>query len=139
MREGFFFCVRYGTLFLAMMAVLCLCFAPNIIGFFRDDPEVIAVGTVALRWQAAALPLLACIVISNMMLQSIGKGLKASVTAFARNGIFFIPLILLLPQFLGLTGVEMTQAAADILSVSVSIPLAVSELRKMKSDDSKTM
>ena len=138
-REGFFFCVRYGTLFLAMMAVLCLCFAPNIIGFFRDDPEVIAVGTVALRWQAAALPLLACIVISNMMLQSIGKGLKASVTASARNGIFFIPLILLLPQFLGLTGVEMTQAAADILSVSVSIPLAVSELRKMKSDDSKTM
>ena len=122
-----------------MMAVLCLCFAPNIIGFFRDDPEVIAVGTVALRWQAAALPLLACIVISNMMLQSIGKGMKASVTASARNGIFFIPLILLLPQFLGLTGVEMTQAAADILSISVSIPLAVSELRKMKSDDSKTM
>ena len=134
-REGFFFCVRYGTLFLAVMAVLCLCFAPNIIGFFRDDPDVIAVGTVALRWQAAALPLLACIVITNMMLQSIGKGLKASVTASARNGIFFIPLILTLPKFFGLTGVEMTQATADILSVFVSIPLAVSELRKMKSDN----
>ena len=134
-REGYFFCVRYGTLFLAAMALLCLCFAPWIIAFFRDDPEVVAVGAAALRWQAAALPLLSCIVITNMMLQSIGKGLKASITASARSGLFFIPLVLTLPRFLGLTGVEMTQAAADVLSISVSIPLAVSELRKMKSGE----
>ena len=131
-REGFFFCVRYGTLFLAAMAALCLCFAPEIIGFFRDDPDVIAVGAAALRWQAAALPLLACIVITNMMLQSIGRGLKASMTASARSGIFFIPLILTLPRILGLTGVEMTQAVADALSLSISLPLARSELRKMR-------
>ena len=133
-REGFFFCVRYGTLFLAVMAALCLCFAPQIIGFFRDDPEVIAVGKAALRWQAGALPLMAVIVMTNMMLQSIGKGVKASITASARSGIFFIPLILTLPQFLGLTGVEMTQAIADVLSVSISIPLAISELKKMNAD-----
>lgn len=131
-REGFFFCVRYGTMFLSTMALLCFIFAPHIIAFFRNDPAVIAVGTVALRWQAAALPLLPTIVITNMMLQSIGKGVKASITASARSGIFFIPLILILPKLFGLLGVEMTQAIADILSVSVSIPLAASELRKME-------
>ena len=131
-REGYFFCVRYGTIFLTVMAVFCFIFSPQIIAFFRNDPEVIAVGKVALRWQAAALPLLACIVITNMMLQSIGKGVKASITASARSGIFFIPLILILPRIFGLLGVEMTQAVADILSVSVSIPLAAMELRKMK-------
>jgi len=131
-REGYFFCVRYGTIFLTVMAVFCFIFSPQIIAFFRNDPEVIAVGKVALRWQAAALPLLACIVITNMMLQSIGKGVKASITASARSGIFFIPLILILPGIFGLPGVEMTQAVADILSVSVSIPLAAMELRKMK-------
>ena len=131
-REGYFFCVRYGTIFLTVMAVFCFIFSPQIIAFFRNDPEVIAVGKVALRWQAAALPLLACIVITNMMLQSIGKGVKASITASARSGIFFIPLILILPRIIGLLGVEMTQAVADILSVSVSIPLAAMELRKMK-------
>ena len=131
-REGYFFCVRYGTIFLTVMAVFCFIFSPQIIAFFRNDPEVIAVGKVALRWQAAALPLLACIVITNMMLQSIGKGVKASITASARSGIFFIPLILILPRIFGLPGVEMTQAVADILSVSVSIPLAAMELRKMK-------
>ena len=130
-REGFFFCVRWGTAFLTVMAVFCFAFAPRIIGFFRDDPEVIRVGTAALRWQAAALPLLATIVITNMMLQSIGKGMKASVTASARSGIFFIPLILILPRIFGLQGVEAAQAVADVLSVSVSIPLAASELNKM--------
>ena len=130
-REGFFFCVKYGTIFLSIVAVLCLVFAPQIIALFRDDPEVIMVGTTALRFQAAVLPLSATIVMSNMMLQSIGKGFKASVTASARNGIFFIPLILILPKFLGLLGVEITQAAADVLSIAVSIPLAASELRKM--------
>lgn len=131
-QEGYFFCVRYGTIFLAFMSALCLIFAPHIIGFFRNDPEVIRVGSAALRWQACALPLLAVIVLSNMMLQSIGRGFKASVTASARNGIFFIPLILILPRVFGLTGVEMTQAAADVLSAALCIPLAVSELKKMK-------
>ena len=130
-KEGYFFCVKYGTIFLTVMSTLCIIFAPQIIAFFRNDPEVIKVGTVAFRWQAAALPLLACIVISNMMLQSIGKGVKASITASARSGIFFIPLILILPRLFDLLGVEMTQAVSDILSISVSLPLAASELRKM--------
>ena len=134
-REGWFFCVKCGTLLLLAMSLFCLTCAPRIIGFFRDDPAVVAVGAVALRAQAAALPLLACIVITNMMLQSTGKGVKASVTASARSGIFFIPLILVLPRLFGLVGVEMTQAVADVLSVSISIPLAVSELKKMKCDD----
>lgn len=131
-REGFYFCVRYGTIFLVVMAVLCLIFAPAIIGFFRDDPEVIAVGRVALRWQAAALPLQATIVITNMMLQSIGRGLKASITSSARSGIFFIPLILILPRIFGLLGVEITQAVADVLAVSITIPFAITELKAMK-------
>ena len=67
-----------------------------------------------------------------MMLQSIGKGVKASVTASARSGLFFIPLIVILPEIFGLLGVEMTQAIADVLAVTVSIPLAASELRKMR-------
>ncbi len=131
-REGYFFCVKYATIFLAVIGVICFAFAPQIIGIFRDDADVIAVGKVALRWQAATLPLNGCIVISNMMLQSIGKGLKASITSSARNGIFFIPLILILPHFLGIFGVEITQACADVLSVALTIPLAASELRLFK-------
>ena len=131
-REGYLFCVRYGTIFLSIMGVLCFVFAPQIIRFFRNDPQVVAVGTTALRWQSVALPLMASIVMTNMMFQSMGKGVRASITSSMRNGIFFIPLILILPRFLGLTGVEITQACADILSAAFAIPMAAKELKKMK-------
>ena len=134
-REGYFFCVKYAMAFLAVVAVICFAFAPQIIGIFRDDEAVIEVGKIALRCQAAVLPLDGCVVISNMMLQSIGKGLKASITSSARNGIFFIPLILILPRIFGLFGVEITQACADVLSLVLTLPLAASELRKCAQDD----
>ena len=130
-KEGYFFCVKYGTIFLAGASALCLGFAPQIIRFFRNDPDVISVGAVALRAQAISLPLMATIVITNMMLQACGKGLKASIVSAARNGIFFVPLILILPRLLGLFGVEITQAVSDVLSFVLAIPFAASELKKM--------
>ena len=130
-KEGYFFCVKYGTLFLVVMAALCIIFAPSIIGFFRDDPEVIEVGSSALRYQAAALPFLAVTVITNMMLQAIGKGLKASITSAARSGLFFVPLIIILPRLFMLKGVEMTQAVSDVLSLFLAVPMAYSELKRL--------
>ena len=133
-REGYFFSLKYGTVWLTICGILCFAFAPGIIGWFRKDPDVIAVGAVALRIQACTIPLLATQFMSNMMLQSTGKGFKASVTSSARNGIFFIPLILILPRLFGLRGVEMTQAVADVCSIALTIPLAMSELKKMKEE-----
>ena len=131
-RQGFWFCLRWGTVFLVVVAAICIIFAPDVIRIFRDDPDVVEVGSAALRYQAATLPLLATTVMINMMLQSMGKGLKASITASARNGLFFIPAILLLPSLFGLTGVEISQAVADVCSVCLAVPLAASELRKMR-------
>ena len=128
--EGFVFCVKYSTIFLIGIGAACFAFAPNIVALFTRQEAAHIVGVAALRFMAATLPLSGAIVISNMMLQSIGKGVKASITASARNGICFIPMILILPQFFGITGVEMTQACADVLSLFIAVPLAISELRK---------
>ncbi len=130
-KEGYFFCIKWGSLFLLVMGTLCFIFAPQIIRWFRDDDAVVAVGKVALRCQAVALPFMIVIFITNMMLQSIGSGLKASIAASARSGLFFVPLILILPHFFGLLGVEITQTCADVLSIMMAIPFAYSELRKM--------
>lgn len=132
-REGFFFCVKYALVFLIIISALCGIFAPNIVALFRrEDQAVIETGALALRLQCITFPLNAWIVMSNMMLQSIGKALKASIIAGARQGYFFIPLILILPYAFGLLGVQMTQAAADIGTLILSIPLTISVLNEMK-------
>ncbi len=131
-KDGFNFCVKYSTLFLIGIGAVCYYFAPNLIALFSKDQAAVEVGIKALRFQCITLFLSGPIVISNMMLQSIGKGVKASITASARNGICFIPLILLLPRLFGITGVEITQSCADILSTLIAVPLAYSELRTFK-------
>ncbi len=131
-HEGYWFCVKYGTIFLSVLAVIFFIFAPDVIHFFRDDEQVVAVGKIALRCQAVVLPLNAMLIITNMTLQSIGKGVKASITSSCRNGICFIPVILILPRIFGLTGVEITQTVADVLTFFITLPFAVSVLKELK-------
>lgn len=133
-KEGYFFCLKYGTMFLVVVATICFVFAPEIISYFRDDPEVVAIGSKALRFQAVSLPLMSGTVMTNMMLQSIGAGVKASISSSARSGIFFIPLLLIFSALFGLTGVESAQAAADVCSIILAIPFAYSELKKMNDE-----
>ena len=136
-REGFFFCLKYGTILMSAASLLCLLFPTRIIAFFRNDPAVIAVGATALRWQASALPLMATSILTNMMLQASGQGLRSSITSSARNGIFFIPLILTLPRIFGLRGVEMTQAWADVLTFLLCLPFLRASLRRMKEAEAR--
>ncbi len=131
-REGYWFCVKWGTAALIIISIACYAYAPQIIAFFRNDADVVSVGKVALRFQSVVFPANAVIVMTNMMLQSIGKGVKASITASARNGLFFIPMIIILPKLFGLTGVEAAQSVADAMTLVLSVPFAVSELKYME-------
>ena len=131
--EAFWFCVKYALLFLLAVGAAGIIFAPEVVALFRKgDPEVISVGASALRYQAIAFPLNAWIVMCNMMLQSIGKGLKASIVASARQGLCFIPLIYILPYFFGLTGVEICQAVSDVFTLAISIPIGLSVVHEMQ-------
>ena len=70
------------------------------------------------------------VTMSNMMLQTIGQTVPATFLAMARQGIFFVPLVWILPLFLGLTGVQITQSASDLLTLACAIPIQLSALRK---------
>lgn len=132
-REAFFFCVKYAAVFLLVVSVVGFVFAEPVVTIFRrEDPDVIRIGTLALRFQTVVFPLNAWIVMSNMMLQSIGKAARASLLASARQGLFLIPFILVLPMFLGLLGVQMSQMCSDICSFILSLPLTWGVLNEMK-------
>ena len=121
LREGFWFTVRLGTIFLLVCTLGGFAFTDTIIAIFRNDPEVIAVGSTALRWQLATLPFGATIMISNMMMQTCRKPWRANLLAAARRGIFFIPLVIILPACFGLKGVEMCQAWSDTLAFLTTV------------------
>lgn len=137
-REGFSFCVKYAVVFLILVSVAGIIFAKPIVTVFRkEDPDVIRIGALALRLQCLAFPLNAWIVMCNMMLQSIGKAVKASIVAAARQGLFFLPLIWVLPVFFNLLGVQMCQTISDVLSFALAIPLGISVLNEMKRAESR--
>ena len=136
-KAGYKFCVKYGTIFLAGLALVSLFCSREIISFFRDDPEVIFIGSAALRFQMLTLPLNATFTMSNMMLQSIGKGVRATIIASTRSGIFFIPAIIILSNFYGLFGVEIAQPCADFLAFLLAIPMTLSVWREMNSAHEK--
>ena len=130
-REGFWFCVKSSFVFLLVVGALGFAFAPGLIALFRDDPEVIACGTAALRFQCVTLCTMSWTVMSNMMLQTIGRTGPATFLAMGRQGIFFIPLVYILSGALGLPGVEMTQSAADLLTLVCAVPIQLYALRTL--------
>lgn len=132
-RQAFWFCVKYAFIFLLAVSAVGVVFAEPIVTVFRkEDADVIRIGTLALRLQCLAFPLNAWIIMANMMLQSIGKAVKASIVAAARQGLFFLPLIWILPSLFGLIGVQACQTVADVLSFLLAVPLGISVLNELK-------
>ncbi|MDR2446328.1 MAG: MATE family efflux transporter [Treponema sp.] len=131
-KKAFWFSVRSTAILLALVAATAFIFAPQVIAWFRkDDPEVIKIGALALRFQCFALPFGSWIVLNNMFLQTTGNALSASVLAFARQGLFLIPLIFILTPLLGVLGIQLATPIADICTFILAIPLGVKALRKM--------
>lgn len=134
-REAFWFCVKISTAFLLVMAVLGFLLSGDLIGVFRDDPEVIRIGTTALRFQCLTLALNGWVIMNNMMTQTMGKTFYASLLASARQGLFFIPCLLILPRILGLLGIQMAQAAADLFTMGLSLILYRLVMKELKIEE----
>lgn len=134
-REAFYFCVKVSTVVLFGIAIIGFTLSGNLIGIFRDDPEVIRIGTLALRFQCLTFTLNGWIVFNNMMMQTIGKTFYASLLASARQGLFFIPAVLILPHFFGLLGIQSAQAAADVLTFILTTILYRIVMKELKKEE----
>lgn len=131
LKEGYWFTTKISFWFLLSASLVCLAFSHDAIRIFRNDPEVIRIGIVALRLQLLTWPLGSIIVISNMLLQTCRQPWRANLVAAARSGLFFIPLILILPRIFGLLGVEMCQAVSDVCSATLAYPIVKGFLSKL--------
>ena len=129
-RQAVSLSLKFCTVILTVAAAAGAVFAPQIVQFFRNDPAVVAVGTQAFRFQCISLPLAAVLVFANMLFQSLGKSWRASLLALCRQGMFFIPLVYLLPMHFGLLGLEVTQMCSDLIAFLVSAAFLLHYFRR---------
>jgi len=137
-RKAFWFCVRFCCSSLFVISIFIAIFAPNIIALFRkDDLDVIAIGAFGLRLQCISLPFTAGIIMVNMMTQTMGKALEASIVALSRQGLFLLPSIFLLGPLLGLDGIQLSRPVSEIASLLVVIPILIRTLKMLSAPDNE--
>lgn len=136
-KKGFFFTWIAGEAFLSVLAVCGLFLSDHLVGIFRDDPSVIEIGSFALKAQLIALffqPLSIC---SNMTFQSVGKNKSATFLSALRSGLVFIPVMVILSNVMGLTGIQISQTVTDVITFFVSVPFMLSFFRGLPKEDAK--
>lgn len=132
LKRAYWFTVAGGTTFLLLCAIIGWTASRQAISIFRNDQEVIAIGALALRWQLISLPLNSFIMTSNMLTQTCRMPIAANILASARSGLFFVPLILVLPYLIGLKGVEVCQTVSDFCSFFLAVPIMAHTLHHLK-------
>lgn len=133
-KKGFFFTMIFATVAIGIFATVGFFNAERLVSIFRDDSEVIAIGQVALKAQCAALFFVPFCVCNNMLFQSIGYKFNATLLSTLRNGVCFIPAIIILQKLSGITGIQMAQATADVVTFFICIPFTIRFFRNLPED-----
>ncbi len=130
-KKSFWFTVMAGEVMLGAFAVVGMFMSSELIGLFRDDPAVIEIGTFALRVQFISLFFIPLTVCGNMMFQSVGANGRATFLSALRSGLCFIPFLIVLTALFDLTGIQVSQAVADVATFVLTVPFVMSFFRKI--------
>jgi Na+-driven multidrug efflux pump len=123
--EAFSFSTKAGSVMCIFFASVTAIFASPIMWWFCDDAEVARIGIQTLYLNSAILPFLAFSTYVNQLYQCLGFKGQATFLASCRQGIFFLPLVMLLPLVFGCRGVQAAQSAADLCTFLISIPFII--------------
>ncbi len=135
-RKAFFFTIIVSEIFIAIATVILLIFSNELISVFRDDLVVCSIGHRALVLQGISLLTLPVCMVTEMMYQSTGNKIGASVLSCLRSGLFFIPTLIILAKVRGLHGIQEAQPLAFVLSAVPSMIFMRWLLKKMPKQDS---
>ena len=130
-REAYFASLRAASLIVLALGVVTCVFAPQIIWFFRADPEVVADGTLTLRLSSFSIVLTGAAMITNFALQTSGHMWMATILGACRLGLVLAPVIVILTPALGLLGVQIAQPVSDVITGIIAVPMAVWFMRDL--------
>ncbi len=135
LRRAFWVTVVMAETILAVTALAGSLISDHLIALFRDDPQVIVIGTRALRLQFFTLLFLPFTMAAEMLYQSTGHRAGASLMSAARSGLFFIPALLILSRVRGLAGIQEAQPLAYVLAFPLSLYYVLRFLRRIPAED----
>ncbi len=131
-KKAFWVATAVGTLVAGLASAFLLLCSRQVIEFFNPETaETLQIGSRMLIIMGFAIPTLGYSTYVNQLYQSLGFVKGATILASCRQGIFFVPLIFLLPALLGLDGILLTQSLADVLTFLISIPFNIYFLKKI--------
>lgn len=135
LRDAYIFTTVLALISITVLSLIAFVFSDSIIQVFRDDPEVITIGTRALKILCLAQMLMPICMITEMLMQSSGQKKAASFLSSLRGGFLYIPALIILPQIRGLKGVQEAQPLAYVLSIIPAIYFAVRFFKKIPKED----
>lgn len=133
LKEAVRVSLKWATTFCMITAVVLLVFAPYIVSAFsQGDSTVIEIGSAALRANSILFVFFGFSSVYMSLFLALGKGKEGSILSMSRQGLFFIPTILIMPLLLGLNGVIYAQPLADLFTVILTLILSVRLNKSMK-------
>ncbi|PHS02543.1 MAG: MATE family efflux transporter [Leeuwenhoekiella sp.] len=119
-RESIKLAITYACGVALLIFILIMAFPEAIVSVFTQDEAVLKDTPNAMRWVFAAVPIIGIQLIGSAYYQAIGKAIPALLLTLTRQGFFFIPLVLILPNYFGEIGVWISFPIADTLSTVVT-------------------
>jgi putative MATE family efflux protein len=116
----------------AVMGLILGIFAENVIALFaKTDEHMLSIATLCIRLQCIVLPVHAWVMVVNMLCGGTGYALFAFLLSISRQGVCLLPILHLFARLWGETGVASVQAAADLLSLLLAIPIIIITLKRI--------
>ena len=126
LHEAIRLSIIWSTVFCVIYGVLASLFSANIISqFTKGDLEMVRIGARALSANGLSFLLFGFYTVYSSLFLALGKGKEGFILGACRQGICFVPFILLLPLFAGVSGILYAQPAADVISAVISVFMAI--------------
>ncbi len=137
-RKAIWFTLKFSLAVVIVLSSLMFIFAPQVISLFRSEPEILEIGTAALRYLCVAMSIFPFAMIANMTFQSVGKAGRAFFLACAQNGLFYIPFIVVFNKLLGVKGIEIAQPLSYLMASLISAPFVIAFTKQLKKKEEQS-
>jgi Na+-driven multidrug efflux pump len=131
-RSAYLFTLTFSTALMAVFAIACAICAPLMMKMFSLSDLATDIGSLTLRLQCLTMPLVPLNFMAGLTYQVVGNKLAAAALSVSRQGLFYIPLIFVLPPLFDITGIECMQSVSDVLSFLLALPFTFYFLNGLK-------